>query len=287
MTVSGIAGFSMGGANTCNCPLHETMDYYQGVANLTWIRGKHTFKFGVDERRYTNFRLTTNNIRGSFTFSQGDTGSPAISNSGAGTASMLLGLVGSYSREFLNSQVGTEQEWHLFEYAQDTWRVTKRFTINYGLRYELYTPPATPVGAGANLDINTGNVMVAGIGGISRSVNVKTALHDFGLRLGLAYSLSDKTVIRAGAARSFFPNVYNVLISGNWPVIGTQAVSPTYTDVAVFNIANVYPAPTPPVVPSTGQLPLPNGISYTWNPLNRLNGMTDKLHGPTFAAVGY
>jgi outer membrane receptor protein involved in Fe transport len=200
---------------------NEVMNQHQAASNLTWIRGSHTVKFGADVRRYANLRVTNAARRGTFNFSPGITGSADVANSGFGTASLLLGAVTSFSQQFnYQENIGHEYETHVFGYAQDSWKVTPKLTLNYGVRYELYTPPSTPTGAGSNLDISTGMVLISGVGTVSNRVNVTTRKSNFAPRLGVSYPLGRKTVIRAGVARSYFPNVFNILISGNYPLIG-------------------------------------------------------------------
>jgi hypothetical protein len=276
ISVSGVGAFNMGGAAACNCPLNEVMDQHQAATNLTWIRGSHTVKFGADVRRYANLRVTNAARRGTFNFSPGITGSADVANSGFGTASLLLGAVTSFSQQFnYQENIGHEYETHVFGYAQDSWKITPKLTLNYGVRYEVYTPPSTPTGAGSNLDISTGMVLISGVGTVSNRVNVTTRKTNFAPRLGVSYLLGGKTVIRAGAARSYFPNVFNILISGNYPLIGTQSILNLTTYSPAMNITDPRPGFTFPTVPSSGQFPLPANVGITFNPFDRFNAYVD------------
>lgn len=276
INATGIGGFSMGGSAACNCPLDEIMNHHQWASNLTWVRGSHTIKFGADVRRYANLRITNAARRGTFNFDPGITGAANVAGSGFGTASLLLGLATNFSQQFnFQDNIGNESETHVFGYAQDSWKVTPKLTVNFGLRYEIYTPPATPTGAGSNLDINTGMVLIAGMADVSNRVNVKTKKNNFAPRLGVSYLLTDKTVIRAGIARSFFPNVFNILISGNYPLIGTQQILNQTIYAPALNIADQRPAFTFPAIPSSGQFPLPPGVNMTFNPFDRKIGYVD------------
>jgi hypothetical protein len=276
ISVSGIGAFNMGGAAACNCPLNEVMNQQQGAVNLTWIRGSHTVKFGADVRHYANLRVTNAARRGTFSFTPGITGSAAVANSGFATASLLLGAVTSFSQQFnYQDNIGNEFETHVFGYAQDSWKITPKLTLNYGLRWEMYTPPATPTGAGSNLDISTGMVLIAGVGNVSNRVNVTTRKANFAPRLGLSYLLGEKTVVRAGVARSYFPNVYNILISGNYPLIGTQSILNATSYSPAMGIADQRPAFTFPTIPSSGEFPLPANVGITFNPFDRFNAYVD------------
>jgi len=293
---SGAGAFSMGGAVTAGAPLYQNMRHHQAAANLTWIKGTHTLKTGGDFRRYMNLRIQPGGSRGSFSFAPGVTGSPVVSNSGFGTASMLTGLVSNYGRQFLLSQdIGNEYEFHAFGYIQDTWKVTPKLTLNYGVRYELYTPPTTPRAAGTNLDLNTFEVLFAGVGDVSSSVNVKADKNNFAPRFGLSYQVTGKTVFRMGGGRSFFPNVFNALISQNYPLIGNQSLNAPGIYTWALNIADKRPAFLFPSVPQSGRMPLPVGVGMTGNPFDRRIGYADswniaiqrKLSATTSGEVAY
>lgn len=210
---------------------YETFGYaeYGGSANktfaigddLTVIRGSHSFKFGFNfqEDHYNGYGL--HNGAGFYNFGRGPTGDPSgqVPDSGNGFATFLLGEVGSAS---MQTPRFVSDIWKYYSgYAQDDWRVTPRLTINYGLRYE-YTPPTTegrfPDGY-SNFDPNLPNpgadgrpgaMVFAGFGEDAygnKRIGSRTLYPGwpwgFGPRLSFAYSLNDKTVIRAGAARSF------------------------------------------------------------------------------------
>lgn len=276
INATGIGAFSMGGPVTCNCPLDEVMSHHQAAANVSWIKGSHSIKFGGDIRRYHNLRVSNNGRRGTFEFRPGVTGNPSTANSGFGTASLLLGLASSFTRQFnYQDNIGNESETHVFGYVQDTWKVTPKLTLNYGVRYEIYTPPATPTGAGSNLEFPTMLVWIAGVGDVPNRVGVRVDKNNFAPRFGLSYRLNDKTVIRLGAARSFFPNVFNVLVSGNYPLIGTQQLNPAGTYNYLLSFTDPRPAFTFPAIPPGGKFALPVGVSMTGNPFNRATAYVD------------
>ena len=118
-------------------------------------------------------------------------------------------------------------------------------------------------------------VLIAGVGDVSNRVNVRTKKTNFAPRLGLSYLLTDKTVIRAGVARSFFPNVFNILISGSYPLIGNQQILNQTIYSPALNIADQRPGFTFPTIPSSGTFPLPVGVDITFNPFDRRIGYVD------------
>lgn len=282
--VQGDGGFNFGyalGVNDCNCPLKETENHFQWVNNWTKISGDHTFKFGADFRRAQQQRIPSDAHRsGEITFAQSTTGdvgvdqlASGIASTGSGLASYLLGFPTSFSRYFTGSDYYPGlRETRLFFYGQDSWRVTPKLTVNIGLRYENYLPQtaAKPGGAGS-FDPTTGDVLAAGIGTVPRNLGVKPYNLGFVPRVGIAYQLTEHTVIRTGYGESFTPGglgaVFGQGADYNPPIVNPQSLSATDIYQPVFNLLNGPPAPVSPPVSSTGRYPLPNGIGvnyYTW-----------------------
>lgn len=184
--------------------------------DLNWVRGRHSLKFGFifQEDHYNGYGAHTG--AGSFTFGRSVTAFPGdqSENSGNGFASFLLGEVTAANIETLRY---VSDQWRYFGgYAQDDWRVNNRLTLNYGLRYD-YTPPTVeghyPNGY-SNFDPNVPNpgadnrlgaMVFAGKGqGRTGTRSLYPPWRwGFGPRFGLAWSVNDKTVVRASAARSF------------------------------------------------------------------------------------
>ena len=167
------------------------------------------------------------------------------------------------------------RETRLFFFAQDSWRVTSKLTVNYGLRYENYLPQvaAKPGGAGS-FDPSTGDVLVAGVGTVPINLGVKAYNLGFAPRIGIAYQATPKTVVRAGYGSSTNPgglgSVFGQGADYNPPIVNPQSVNQSNNYVPVFNLLNGPPAPPQPTVGSTGRYPLPVGvgINYFTDPLN-------------------
>lgn len=284
-TIAGFpsSGFQFGTTIGTNAPLHELEQLHQLSPNITKEFGKHEFKFGGDYRWVVNFRAGSDfSRRGTFTFnSTVDTplgtaidksnGKPATSDA---FESFLLGLPSEFQRfEFLGNPKEYEQD--VFAFAQDRWRVTPKLTLSLGLRWELYTAPYTNRGNGSNFNIQTGQLMVAGIGGVDRYTNINTRKNNFAPRLGVAYQLAPKTVIRAGYGRSFFPNFFSIQITHNFPVDFVQDLTTSVGSPLPFTLSQGPPVPVAPVIPPSGTLPLPPGVGATGIPLNRKTAYVD------------
>ena len=267
------------GVGRCNCPLTEKEDQFQFVNNWTKTKGNHLFKFGADVRYARNLRIPSDNNRtGEYNFSPAETSSGPSSTAGGGLggldlASFLLGDVSSLSRYATNPALtnvnnAAERQKRLFFYGQDTYRATSKMTVNYGLRWEIYTPEsvlAKDYGGFANIVDNngTGVIRVAGEGGYGLNGNVSNSFHAFAPRFGFAYQVTPKTVVRLGYGRSYdigvFGSNFGHTVTQNLPVLLKQNIDASAFGGAgnfdpLFTLAQGPTAPTFPAIPSNGQI---------------------------------
>jgi hypothetical protein len=277
-----ISSFGDGlGVARCNCPLTEREDQFQIVNNWTKTKGNHIFKFGADLRYARNIRIPSDNNRtGEYNFSPLATSNQTLPTGvpvgGLDLATFLLGDVTSMARYVTNPALvninnAAERQKRLFFYGQDTYRVTSKLTLNYGLRWEIYTPEsvlAKGYGGFANILDNggTGVIRVAGFGPYGLNGNVKNNLHAFAPRVGIAYQLTPKTVVRMGYGRSYdigvFGSNFGHTVTQNLPVLIKQNVDAgaltggvaTGNDIAAFTLAQGPVAPVFPAVPANGQI---------------------------------
>lgn len=263
-------GYSLG-VNGCNCPLIQDEDQYQFVNNWTKLAGNHTFKFGADIRRAHNLRVPSDRHRsGELQFDAARTQGPA--GGGSGLAGFLMGDVSRFERyvSTVTNAAETQNRWFFF--GQDSWRATKKLTINYGLRWEIYRPQVVSgPGQGGFVDITTGEVLVAGQNGVGTNMNVSAPLTNFAPRLGIAYQVNSKTVIRTGYGRGYnlgvFGSIFGHNVTQNLPVLGIQSVQPQNAFDAVFTLKDGPQALDPasilnsqPLGPN-GHRMLPNGVT--------------------------
>jgi hypothetical protein len=269
-------GYALG-VNQCNCPLTETESQFQFVDNVTMIKGNHTLKFGTDLRYAQNLRVPSDNHRaGELTFDNTQTGYVAnlagSTTTSTGLAAFLLGDVGSFNRYVSSSTNAQEQQPRLFFYGQDTYHPTAKFTINVGLRYE-FIPPENVNGAGngSTFNLSNGLMYVFGYGNSVSSHGIQTPnYHDFAPRIGLAYQIDEKTVIRAGYGWSYdlgvFGSNFGHNVTQNPPVLENQALTPVSNFQDVFTLASGPPTPQVPVPSSNGTFYLPVGVSPKFRP---------------------
>ncbi|MES1257597.1 MAG: TonB-dependent receptor [Acidobacteriota bacterium] len=285
-TLNGTGGSSFGyslGVNSCNCPLNEQEQEFQWVGNMTHTVGNHSIKFGGDVRFAENLRVPSDSHRsGQLTFDPTTTEGP--NGGGLSLASYLLGDVQTFTRYVSNSTSAAERQHRLFSYVQDTWRITPKLTLNYGLRWEIYFPQyVNAKDQGGFQSLVTGEVAIAGENGVGLNGNIKTSLTHFAPRLGLAYQITPKTVVRAGYGRSYDVGVFGVSfghnVTQNLPVLANQSLNPSNPWLPVFTLAQGPPALDPstilasqPTGPSGNPI-LPNGISPNVLPLTSNNTM--------------
>ena len=127
-------------------------------------RGSHLFKWGIDFRREREQGLASTFTRsGILRFATKDTAPAPPLAGGLGLATFLLGDVSSFSRTVSNIPDDSVQQYRLFLYGQDTWRINSKLSLSYGLRWEIYFPQSVGgKNGGGWLDLNTGIIRVAG-----------------------------------------------------------------------------------------------------------------------------
>jgi Carboxypeptidase regulatory-like domain/TonB dependent receptor len=254
------------GINRCNCPLTEREDQFQIVNNWTRVMGNHTAKVGVDLRYGRNLRVPSDTDRaGLIEFGTGPTSDPANKNAagGLGFATYMLGEPSKFGRYYSTSTNAKEFQKRTFFYGQDTWRASRKLTLNLGLRWELYFPESVnAAGNGSLLNIDDGYLHVAGVGGIGSNLGwgIKK-MKQFAPRIGAAYQIDEKTVVRAGYGRSFdtgvFGSIFGHTVTQNLPVLGNQQITAATATSPVFTLDQGPAAPTILSVPSNGLLPNP------------------------------
>ena len=251
------------GVNRCNCPLEQDENQWQLVGNMTALLGDHSVKFGVDVRRAHNLRVPSDAHRsGELTFAPGWTSLEGAG--GMGLATFLLGDVTRLRRYVSPNTDARERQWRHFYYVQDTWRATPKLTLNYGLRLDVINPQTVnEAGNGGWLNLDTGEIMVGGVGDINLAGNVENRLN-WAPRVGVTYQIDDRTVIRGGYGRSYdigvFGSLFGHSVTQNLPVLAVQELNAPSSFDRVFTLEQGPTAPDFPPVPSDGTFPLQNGV---------------------------
>jgi hypothetical protein len=178
----------------------------------TWVRGAHEFKIGGAWRQFTTLGQDLANTNGRYTFNRAQTGLLGQTNTGHEFASFLLGAVDLARNVVPPVLFDTTYYYDTSVYFNDNWRVTRKLTLNLGIRYEVPIGWHIPGGNGySHVDINVPNPAAGGRAGAlvfsgtgPGRTGVKrfypTDWSNFGPRVGVAYQLTPKTVIRGGYA---------------------------------------------------------------------------------------
>jgi hypothetical protein len=178
---------------------------WQAEDALSWTHGRHNFKFGGQWWREiiktfyagNNGELGLMDFNGQFT-NQNAAATTALT--GDGGADFFLGLDSQYGRGVSTGKTWQQSSNVFGIFAQDTWRVTDRLTLNLGLRYDAHAPWVEANNQQANYNFATGNIDLAGQNGASRALYDGTwGGKDFQPRVGFAWTpaaLGDRTVIR-------------------------------------------------------------------------------------------
>lgn len=204
--------YSAGGAQWGNSVYTDSRSRTTNLKEqVAWIKGRHNIKFGFEYLAGIYRRISNNNTWGSVSFSGAGTGNQNVANSGSDLASFLLGVASGGSFRYPDD---TAFHWPYYAwFAQDDFKVSPKLTINFGLRYEIPIPkqerhlhnsnfcPTCPAEAFGGIP---GAMVFAGVNGAPERFG-ETRKNAFGPRLGLAYQINSKTVIRTGGAIYYQP----------------------------------------------------------------------------------
>ena len=228
----------------------NSFDYME---NLSWIRGRHSMKFGGYIFRLQFNPSESPNARGSFTFTPRYTSSAAGLGDGNAFADFLFGYPSSAQAGI--GPGGTEYGRSLWThfYAQDEWRIARNLTLNYGLRYEINGQMTDSQNRLSAIEVNRFVIASDGSGQINPAANSLLGLipvpyvtsqaagydrslqlpnyHHIAPRAGLAWALSDKLVIRAGWGLFFNQAAYNIqtALTENLPFFFNKSVNTSAT----------------------------------------------------------
>ncbi|MCB1020367.1 MAG: TonB-dependent receptor [Acidobacteria bacterium] len=252
--------------------------------NFTWIKSAHQFRMGFDmiylsldhwqpelgggPRGVINFNGEVTALKGG--------AAPSNFNQ---YAAFLLGEASSMQKAIQNIQTTGKEKQFAF-YLTDRWKATNKLTVNFGLRYENYPLMQRFDGVGLEVyDPATNTMTVGGLGGVPRNNGLSVSNKLFSPRLGLAYRLDDKTVIRTGYGLNFDPMPWSRPLRGQYPFVVTFDFQPTTTFIPFRTLDQGIPEVVGPdlnnqpiTVPTTATLrtPYPNskinrGYIQSWN----------------------
>jgi len=204
-------------------PIFDIDGTYQYLANISYTRGNHNIKFGA-----SFIRRQARNVQSAFAAGQFGFGLPTDNLSAAQGGSPLVNqtnvlassLAGAFRSESRNVDI-TPPDYRTYEpsaFVQDTWKVTPKLTLIYGVRYDLFTPFTEAHNRISNFDFfqalgdNASNInsalKIAKVKGVDGHAGIKTDYSNVAPRVGFAFSPTEKLVIRGGYGLSYFPSNY-------------------------------------------------------------------------------
>lgn len=253
---------------------------------LTWIKGKHQFKFGGEYRWIAGYVHSDGNQSGTFGFSGSETSVP-WQTSGNSIASFLLDQVDNGNVTFRAIASDYPRQTAKTWYVGDTWRVTSKLTLDYGIRWDTYSPFAEkfnraswfdPLGTNPGAGGLLGRLAFAGSQWGSASLGRRFPEYvwhgGYAPRIGVAYAMNPKNVFRAGYGifydQAFYPGWGGGISQDGFSTTPTFAATP-YGETPAFLLSQGFPQnfQRPPFIDSSfdnGQ----NTILYRPFEANRL-----------------
>lgn len=264
----------------------------QLVADLSWLRGKHSLKTGVNLNWLQSHLSNPNQALGVFSFDGSYSRNTQTLREGNSIADLLLGL--PYQAQVSTpSYMNQRAPWYGF-YVQDEWKVTSRLTLNLGLRWDIRLPWVETRNLWANFDIDTNpaapQLVLARDGSRADRATIRPDRNDVAPRFGFAYSIFQHTVIRGGYG--VYYSQYEGMggaqyLQTNPPFqyraqIDTDRITPSLTLAAGVPPGTVSPQNARNIGTSSYQRDMRNGYAQQWN-----FNIQRELPGQMVVEVGY
>lgn len=267
---SGFPGFQISGYEGIggwvpSSPRFRTDRQYQYAGNASYTHGGHNLRWGMEAYRQemNHFQPAgTYGPRGGFTYAGGVTAlnGGAAPNQFNSLAAFLLGLPSAFGKSIPTTDEMRTRQWNFGFYFRDRWEVTRRLTLNLGLRYEYYPMVTRDQGGVGRYDWTTNQVLIGGYGNTPVDTGVSLDNHLFAPRLGLAWRLGQRTVLRAGYGISIDPFALAIPLRSSYPTVIEQNVVAGNTYQAAGHTADGIPLVALPDL-SSGAVPLPPTVT--------------------------
>jgi hypothetical protein len=230
--------FATVGLNENFMPYYRHDPQSQYVVNFNVIKSTHNIRFGGDiyhmglNQAQAEFITGGFGAQGGFGFDRGiterceavdgATGNCTRTSASSRYNSVAAFLIGQASRAGRTLQVPDEyhvRSWLYSSYIRDRWSPSDKLTVDYGTRWEYFPMPTRPDRGIERYDLDTGKVLLCGVGSIPTDCGIKASKTRFSPRFGIAYRPSDKWVVRAGYGLTNDPYEALELIRANYPIL--------------------------------------------------------------------
>src|SRR5215475_8756150 len=225
--------FAPSGYQQIGSPTNTASDFTTSVSevadSLTWLKGRHTIKTGLDWRWERLNAIQPPWPTGSFAFTTVGSDLPGGANTGNAFASFLLGQVQTFNIDLQQNDI--QERAHFQEYfIQDDWKVSNRLTLNPGLRYTLNFPSTEINGQTAIFNLQTLQLDYPGKNPVR-----PLKKNNFGPRFGAVYRLTDRTIVSSGYAKVWIEmaGITTPFTTPNFPFL---------QDVSLRTLDNIAPA---------------------------------------------
>ena len=239
-----ITGYSDLGRQATN-PQWQYPTVFNPKINYTWLQGRHSLKTGYEFQRVLTEVQDVNPLYGRDSYA-GQFSRPVTATAANNLYNLADFMFGARSTYALSNILVAELQQNMhFLYLQDDWRVNDRLTINAGLRYEYATPWTEANNVLSNFDPATKTMVMARDGSLEERSTLKPDRNNFGPRVGLAFTPTERTVIRGGYGMSYVhfhrAGGANVLPI-NGPQVINAVVVQTLNDATFRTTQQGYPA---------------------------------------------
>lgn len=259
--IQGLPFVTISGYNTIGYAANTNRwEHYTHFLDSTavWQRGKHTLTFGYDGRMVLEHQQSAGNGPGTISFDSTLTNGPSVSAAVPGGQGQFDALAAFMLGTFTNASVqrqttiAFDQYYHAM-YLQEDWRATPTLTVNAGIRYEIETGMRERHNQWADFDLNvanpfstptlsfTGGARYLGVDGYPNRT-WKTYYNKFAPRLGLAYQVTPKTVVRAGYGLLYLPTSQRIFGASTLGYSQNTSTSFTATSVPTTTMTNPFPS---------------------------------------------
>jgi len=237
VTISGFFGGGGGGrmGSPDFLPKFQRTDQFEFLNTLSWLKGAHQLKFGFDvlapmKNEYLDIPAT----RGTVGFAGRFTGNSV--------ADFLLGHVSD--AQLSNLFVADQRHWAASFFVQDDWKITRRLSLNLGLRYDFITPALEGEDRQTNFDPATGSLVFASDGSLEERGLVEPDRNNFAPRIGIVYQADERTVVRGGYG--IFYNLFDRIgsedqLALNPPQLINNSLSTSSTTTPLFLLEQGFP----------------------------------------------